>query len=224
MTFDVIGISPPDVDLHRLTEARCASRAIANAIAAERDGADAFAIGHFQDSGLLEARSSVAIPVLGLGETAILHACTLGVRVGLVTIDPYFVPWHVDQVARYGLSERVVGVRAMRGFGVADYVRACADDDAFAAICEAFEDAAEPLLEAGADVLIPAGGLPSLVLARRPGLEIGGAAVLDAVPVLAKFAETAVRLRALGLPAASRRGAFALPSQRARDEFLASLA
>ncbi|HEX4032831.1 MAG TPA: aspartate/glutamate racemase family protein [Solirubrobacteraceae bacterium] len=223
VTIDVIGIDPPDRDLHRLTETRCASRAIANAIAAEREGADAFAIGHFQDSGLLEARSSVAIPVLGLGETTMLHACTLGFRIGLVTIDPYFIPWHVDQVARYGLRERVVGVRAMRSFAVEDYVRACADDDTFGAICGAFEEAAAPLIEAGADVLIPAGGLPALVLARRAGLEIDGAVVLNGVPVLAKLAEAAVRLGALGLPVASRRAAFALPSERARDEFLSSL-
>jgi allantoin racemase len=224
VTIDVIGISPADVDLHPLTEARCAAQMVRNAIVAEADGADAFAIGHFQDSGLFEARSAVGMPVLGLGEATMLHACSLGRRIGLVTIDPFFIPWHVDQIARYGLRERVAGVRAMRSFGVADYVRACGDEDTFAAVCDAFEEAAAPLLEEGADVLIPAGGLPALVLSRRPGLEIGGAIVLNGVPVLATLAQAAVRLAALGLPVASRRAAFALPSQRAREEFLASLA
>ena len=134
------------------------------------------------------------------------------------------MPWHLDQVARYGLRDRVAGVRAMRNFGVADYVRACGDEDTFAAVCRAFEDAAQPLLDDGADVLIPAGGLPALVLSRRPGLEIGGAVVLNAVPVLATMAQAAARLAALGLPVASRRAQFALPSDRAREEFLASLA
>ena len=90
---EIVGIDPPDTMPHRLTETRCGIRVVAGAVAAEADGCDAFLIGHFQDSGLHEARSAVEIPVLGLGETSMLHACTLGQRIGLVTIDPIFVAW-----------------------------------------------------------------------------------------------------------------------------------
>ncbi len=221
VSYEIVGIQPPDTELHRLSEVRCGVRAVANAIAAEREGYDAFALGHFQDSGLHEARSAIDIPVLGLGETAMLHACTLGQLIGLVTIDPVFIPWHREQIGRYGLSERVIGVTAMGRLGVADYVRACADDDAFHRVYEQFEAASQPLLAAGAEVLIPAGGLPALVLSRRPGLEVGGAAVLNGVPVLAKHAEAAVELARLGVPVASRKGSFAPASERCRDEFLA---
>ena len=169
-------------------------RAVANAVAAEADGCDAFLIGHFQDSGLHDARSAVGIPVLGLGETSMLHACTVGQRIGLVTIDPIFMAWHQEQIARYGLRERVIGVTAMTRLTVEDYVRACEDEDAFARVFEQFERAAVALLAAGAEVLIPAGGLPALVLSRRPGLEVDGAAVLNPVPVLAKHGEAAVLL------------------------------
>lgn len=224
VSYDVIGIHPPDTELHRLSETRCGMQAVANAIAAEREGFDAFAVGHFQDSGLHEARSAVRIPVLGLGETSMLHACTLGQLIGLVTIHPIFIPWHQEQIMRYGLRERVIGVTALSGLGVADYARACADEAAFAQVLDRFERAAQPLLDAGAEVLIPAGGLPALVLSRRAGLEVGGAAVLNAVPVLAKHTEAAVALAQLGLPVASRRGTFALPSERAHEEFLAALA
>lgn len=222
-THEIIGIDPPDTMLHRLTETRCGMRAVANAVAAEADGCDAFLIGHFQDSGLHEARSAVDIPVLGLGETSMLHACTLGQRIGLVTIDPIFIAWHQEQIVRYGLTERVIGVTAMSGLVVEDYVRACEDESAFTKVFEQFERAAQPLTAAGAEVLIPAGGLPALVLSRRPGLTIDGAAVLNPVPVLAKHGEAAVSLRRLGLPVASRRGAFALASEPCRDEFLAAL-
>jgi len=223
VTYEIVGIDPPDTELHRLSETRCGVRAVANAIQAERDGCDAFLVGHFQDSGLHEARSAVDLPVLGLGETSMLHACTLGARIGLVTIDPIFIPWHEDQVTRYGLDRRVAGVTAMRALAVADYVAACADDDAFARVYEQFERAARPLLDAGAEVLIPAGGLPALVLSRRRGLDVHGAAVLNPVSVLAKHGEAAVALRRLGQPVASRRGAFALPSERCRAEFVAAL-
>lgn len=223
VSYEVIGIDPPDTELHRLSETRCGMRAVANAIAAGSEGCDAFLIGHFQDSGLHEARSAVEVPVLGLGETSMLHACTLGARIGLVTIDPIFIPWHEEQVARYGLAGRVAGVTAMRALAVADYVEACADDNAFARVYEEFERAAQPLLDRGAEVLIPAGGLPALVLSRRPGLSVAGAVVLNPVSVLAKHGEAAVALARLGQPVASRRGAFALPSARCREEFLAGL-
>jgi hypothetical protein len=52
---------------------------------------------------------------------------------------------------------------------------------------------------------------------------VDGAAVFNPVPVLAKHGEAAVALAALGLPVASRRGAFALASQPCRDEFLTAL-
>jgi Asp/Glu/hydantoin racemase len=220
---EIVGIDPPDTMPHRLSEARCGMRAVANAVAAEADGCDAFLIGHFQDSGLHEARSAVDIPVLGLGETSMLHACTLGQRIGLVTIDPIFIAWHQEQIARYGLSARMIGVTAMARLTVEDYVRACQDEDAFMRVLEQFERASEPLLAAGAEVLIPAGGLPALVLSRRPGLEVGGAAVLNAVPVLAKHGEAAVALGRLGLPIASRKGAFALASEPCRAEFLGAV-
>jgi hypothetical protein len=45
--------------------------------------------------------------------------------------------------------------------------------------------------------------------------------VLNGVPVLAKHAEAAVELARLGLPVASRKGPFAAPSERCREEFLA---
>ena len=111
--FDVHGIVPPDLELHRLTEFRCARQVIRHAVEAQRQGYGAFAIGHFQDGGLYEARSTVDIPVLGLGEAAMLYGCTLGQKIGLVTINSVFIPMHEEQIQRYGLSRRVVAVKAI---------------------------------------------------------------------------------------------------------------
>src|SRR5688500_15757892 len=111
---------------HRITELRCAVDAVRNAIRAEREGYDAFILGHFQDSGLWEARSAVGIPVIGLGEASMLHACTLGTTIGLITIHPTFIPYHHEQIRRYGLQQRVVAVRAVDSAS-ADYVRAFQD-------------------------------------------------------------------------------------------------
>ena len=47
-----------------------------------RQGYDAFVMGHFQDSGLYEARSALAIPVVGLGETSLHWAAQIGRNIG----------------------------------------------------------------------------------------------------------------------------------------------
>src|SRR5690606_35019285 len=86
-SIEVRGMTPPS-RRHRITELRCAVDVVRNAVTAERDGYDAFLVGHFQDSGLYEARSCVDIPVIGLGECSMLHACTLGATIGLITIHP----------------------------------------------------------------------------------------------------------------------------------------
>ena len=113
VSVEVHGISPPDRFLSPLTEFRCAAHAIRNAIRAEQAGCSAYVIGHFQEPGLIESRCAVDIPVVGLGEAAMLYACTLGRTFGLVTINPCFIPWHRDQIARLGLGQRAVGVRAV---------------------------------------------------------------------------------------------------------------
>jgi len=105
--IDVHGISPPDRFFHPITEFRCAEQTIHAALAAERAGYDAFVIGHFQEPGLTECRGAVDIPVIGLGEATMLFACSIGRRIGLVTIDPVFVSWHEEQVIRHGLLQRV---------------------------------------------------------------------------------------------------------------------
>ena len=114
ITVEVHGISPPDRHFHPITEFRCAQQTIHAALEAERAGYDAFVIGHFQEPGLTECRGAVDIPVIGLGEATMLFACSIGRRIGLVTIDPVFIPWHEEQVIRHGLSQRIGGVAAIK--------------------------------------------------------------------------------------------------------------
>jgi hypothetical protein len=84
----VSGIQPGARYPHPITDFRCAARVIANALTAEEQGYDAFVIGNFGEAGLAEARSAVRIPVIGLGEATMLHACTLGRKIGLAPRRP----------------------------------------------------------------------------------------------------------------------------------------
>lgn len=212
------GIDPPAAHLHTIEELRCSLAAMANALRAQEEGYDAFVMGHFQEAGIHEIKSMLDIPVLSLGEATMLYACSLGRKIGLITIDPVFIPWHEDQVRLAGLSERVVGVRAM-STSPADYMKAFADEAAFDDVLRQFREQAQPLLDAGADVLVPAGGLPMMLLSRKAPLTIDGAPVMNGVNVLVKMAETAVRLKRIDGLAISRRSNYALPSDAALKEF-----
>jgi Asp/Glu/hydantoin racemase len=212
------GIQPGDRHLHPITEFRCAAQVIANAIAAQRAGCDAFVIGHFQEPALQEVRAAVEIPVVGLGEATMLHACTIGRKIGLVTINPVFIPYHEDQIVRHGLEHRVVAVRAITA-QVAEFNRAFDDEKEFERLCDAFAQQVRPMLELGIDVVVPAGGYPMLLFGRRTGFTVDGATVLNGLPVALAAAETAVRLRRLNGTATSRRGVHALPAHEAVEEF-----
>ena len=217
-TVDVHGIQPGDRYLHPLSEFRCSAQAIRNALSAQRQGYDAVVIGHFQEPGLQEARASVDIPVIGLGEATMLYACTLGRKIGLVTINPIFIPYHEDQIARHRLADRIVAVRAVQG-QVADYNRAFTDEAPYERMKADFCRQVAPMLDSGVDVIIPAGGYPMLLFARERQFRVEGATVLNGLPVAMEWAATAMRLQQLNGTAVSRRSTYAMPAPEAIEEF-----
>jgi Asp/Glu/hydantoin racemase len=219
--FDVHGITPPDLELHRLTEFRCARQVICHAVKAQQQAYDAFAIGHFQDGGLYEARATVDIPVLGLGEAAMLYACTLGQKIGLVTINPVFIPMHEEQLQRYGLASRVVAVKAVKT-DPGQLVRAFTDKGSLETVLRQFRAQVEPMVKNGVEVVIPAGGLPALLFSQLKHFTVGRAVVLNCIAVLAKMIEMAVALQRFNGTTASRLSTFQKPSAKALQEFLDS--
>ena len=219
--FEVQGLDPPDHLFHPLAEFRCAAQTIRNALEAERAGYDAVVIGHFQEPGLLECRGALDIPVIGLGEATLLAACSMGRRIGLVTIDPIFIDWHEQQVKAHGLDQRVVGIRAIE-VNLPAFMRAFTDDASYAEVRADFVDQVRPLIAAGAEVIIPAGGLPMLLFARESPFVIDDALVLNGIVVLAKAAEMALALRRLTGAVVSRRGTYAKASPECVQEFLST--
>ncbi len=219
----VYGIRPGDHDLHPVTELRGSLTTLRAALRAKAEGYDALVIGHFQEPGLEIVRAAVDLPIIGLGESTMLHACTIGRKIGLVTINPVFIPYHERQIAAAGLSDRVVAVRAIAS-EVKDYMRAF-DDSAFREQMFAdFLSQAQPLIDDGVEVIVPAGGLPMLLFGQQTGTAPDGVAILNGLPVAMEAAQSAVRLRANYGIAPARVGTYRPPTVNALDQLLAGLA
>jgi hypothetical protein len=221
IAVDVHGMSPPDRYFHPITEFRCAQQTIHAALEAERQGYDAFVIGHFQEPGLTECRGAVDIPVVGLGEATMLFACSIGRRFGLVTIDPVFIPWHEEQVIRHGLSQRVGGVAAIKA-DLPRFMRAFTEPAEYAAVRADFVRQVQPLLARGCDVLIPAGGLPMLLFSQEQPFVIDRAVVLEGIATIMMATEMALAMHRLTGVVASRKGLYSKAPAGAIADFHAA--
>ena len=128
---------------------------------------------------------------------------------------------HADQVARYGLRDRVAGIRSINA-NIPDYMAGFASADRKVPLQRQFEDEARRLIDAGADVIVPTGGLPMMMFAEEAGAAIDGVPIVNGVTVLVKAAEMAVKLSRLTGHVASRapHSGYVLPSAQALEEFL----
>jgi hypothetical protein len=135
----------------------------------------------------------------------------MGRQLGLVTIDPVFIDWHERQVRAHGLEQRVTGVRAIHA-DLAGFMRAFTDDASYARGRADFVEQVRPLVAAGAEVIIPAGGLPMLLFARERPFIIDGALVLNGIAVVAKAERW--RLRYAASPARWSAAAVLTPRHR----------
>ena len=216
---DIKGITPHDNYAHPIVEFRCAREVICNAVQAEREGYDAFIIGHFQDAGLYEARSIVDIPVLAMGEASMLYACQLGQQIGIVTINRRYIPWFHHQIGKYGLKERVTGVDAMQ-FEPGQILSAFGSDERLEEVRQLFDTQGQPLVDRGIDVLIPGGGIPMLLFSQLQAHRVGGAPVINGIPIVVKMAEMAVKLKQMTGIAVSRTSDFIQPPPEIIEEFL----
>jgi allantoin racemase len=156
---------------------------------------DAFLIGNIIDPGLRECREIANFPVLGLCETTCHIACMSGANFSLVTINEKFTPRVIENVVRYGLRDRLVAVNRMKVDRIADIDHAFTDAAARANAIEQFQAAAKANTDAGAEVVIAAGGVPMALLAYA-GVHTtpSGAPILNGITTLVKMGEAAVKL------------------------------
>jgi Asp/Glu/hydantoin racemase len=181
------------------------------ALVAQREGFDAVAIGCFFDPGLRAARSLVDIPVVGLGETCALVACSLARKFGLVTLCEEQSAGYSDLMQAYGLERRYAG--AISVDPPIDEFALEADEKTALAIEERFDRACALAVERGAEIIIPADGVLNEFLVRRGRLTArGDVPVMDSLGVLFQHAAFLVRLARTTAAGVSRHQFYARPS------------
>ncbi len=205
------GCAPIDAIRHRYIATMLETQVCDAALMAEREGFDAMAIGCFFDPALRSARSLVNIPVMGLGETCALVACSLGRKFGLVTLCADQSADYSDLMHAYGLDRRFAGAIALDP--AIDEFALEADEAAAQAIDKRFDEACAAVIRQGADIIIPADGVLNEFLVRRGRLKAhGDVPVMDSLGVLFQHAAFFARIARSTGSGVSRRQLYTQPS------------
>ncbi len=205
------GCAPIDAIRHRYVAAVQELQICDAALAAEREGFAAVAIGCFFDPGLRAARSLVNIPVAGLGESCALVACSLGRKFGLVTLCEDQSADYSDMMQAYGLERRYAGAVSLDP--PIDEFALEAGEEASRAIEARFEAACARVVALGAEIVIPADGVLNEFLVRRGRLTAhGDVPVMDSLGVLFQHAAFMARLARTKSAAISRHQMYARPA------------
>ena len=185
---------------HRAEEA-IAGHAILKAIADHEDTFDGVLIGVSTDPALGAARALLTVPVVGMTEAALLTACMLGGRFGLITFSLASAPGYREAVERYGLASRLAGLRTIDMPLAEAYAKREELADAIVEVADALvgTDGAEVLILAGA----AAAGLPAILQPHVP------VPLLDGIVCGVRLTEAMIRLGA----AKPSRGSYAPPAE-----------
>lgn len=200
-------------DQYRYLDYLETAEVLENCQRAVREKFDAFLVGNIGDPGLQLCREVADIPVLGLCETSAHLACMMGASFSFVPINAKWEPRIIEAIQRYGLSGRLRGMNRMRVERMNDFETCFSDAEARQRIVDQFLEAARKNVEEGAEVVIPAGGVPMVLLALENIHDAGlGAPVLNGITALLKLAETTVRInRLMGGRFVSKRLSYAPP-------------
>ena len=96
-------------------EAQIAGVTVLEVFAKEHNNYDAAIIAAFGDPGLIAARSLFEMPIVGLGEAAMLSACLFGKKFGVISFTNNMSAWYEESVETLGLKSRYAGFRAIEG-------------------------------------------------------------------------------------------------------------
>ncbi|MBV6304777.1 aspartate/glutamate racemase family protein [Candidimonas humi] len=180
------------------------------AVQAQQEHYDVYAISTLPEPALREIRGLVDIPVVAYGESAMLTACMLGRKFGVLVFIDDMNELIAENARGHGLESRFAGAMPV-GFSFNDVLKGFEDPSEF---IKRFHDAARKLIAAGAEVIIPGEAPMNVLLAQNGVSEIDGVPVLDSLAAWIKQAEAIYDLRALCGTKPCRKGYYhKLPDQ-----------
>lgn len=148
--------------------------------------AAAYVIACFGDPGLHALRDQTEKPVLGIQESAVLTALTLGQRFGIIAILPNSIPRHLRSIGAMGVQRRLAGDRALN-LGVADLSDADKTMERMIQVGDAL------INQDGADVLIM--GCAGMARFRKPLEQALGKPVVEPCQAAVAMALTRIPLK-----------------------------
>lgn len=192
---------------------------VSHAVRAEQEGYSAFLIGNIADPGLETARELTRFPVLGLGELSFFLARQAGRRIGLVTVTELQGHHVMEKAEELGVARHVAGVETL---DLAKYreLYGAYSDAPINPVLAAFEDRVEKLLDQGADVIIPVGGLMMAALSRAGISAVGNVPIINGVYTLAALGAALGRLYQVQGHFTSKHLAYASPPAEALAEIV----
>lgn len=171
-----------------------------NAIKAEKEGYDAFALTCMLDPGFFELREMVDIPVVFPLETSCHVACLLAPKFAIIGFNEYAQKQLAESVKSYGLGERLVPSGSF-ACTIVEVMGAFKDPEP---VIRGVREVAKKAAEQEADILIPNYGCLNMVLVDHGIMEIEGVPVLDVIGTVIKAAEFLVDLRNIGVHRVNR--------------------
>ena len=167
-----------------------------NALRAQAQGYDVFALASVQDPAIEEARALLDIPVVGYGEAAMHFACLLGSRFAVIVFGERFDQMLDVRIRRLGLAERALPTMLMEGTTFADVGKGL--DDA-TAILESFSRTARKAIALGAEAIIPGQLYLSEAIVRAGVTRIDEVPIVDGLAAVVKMAEVMADFKKLGI-------------------------
>jgi Asp/Glu/hydantoin racemase len=205
--LDDVSRDETDVELHGTPKGGIADtyryfafqdeQGVAATIARERDRVDGIAVGNILDPAVREGREIASIPILGLGETSYLVACSVAETAAVAPLSAKWEPNLRDRIRTYGLEDRIPVVRGM-DIGLADMSEAFYEEEKRQQVIDAVDDVVASCAEEGVEMVIPGGGIISMLLNQEGITELHGVPIMDQISVLVKLTEAYVDLYQLG--------------------------
>lgn len=205
--------TPAEIAVHPYLMSLHVQFILDNALRAQKQGYDVFAVGSIQDPALELARSLVDIPVVGYGESAMHFACCLGSRFAVLAFAEGFGQMLDLRIRDLGLRERALPTVEI-DVGFDDVGKALQDPRELVRV---FDGAARKAIAQGAEALIPGQLYLSEAIARAGLTRIDDVPIVDGLAATLKMAEAMADLKRLGIAVTRRGYTHALPTQEMID-------